>query len=106
MNKQEWCKLHFGGELPDCLPLPELREAGSGTWRRFELPLKTDPEAVVLVSTVLYLLGIYGGLSETGLLVWNGDTCQPLRQEWKPEQTPGALSANTKARLEEGEAFS
>ena len=105
MNKQEWCKLHFGGELPDCLPLPELREAGSGTWRRFELPLKTDPEAVVLVSTVLYLLGIYGGLSETGLLVWNGDTCQPLRQEWKPEQTPGALFANTKAMLEEGEAF-
>jgi amino acid adenylation domain-containing protein len=105
MNKQEWCKLHFGGELPDCLPLPELREAGSGTWRRFELLLETGPESVELASTVLYLLGVYGGLSEAGLLVWNGDTYRPLRQEWKPEQAPGTLLAKTRTMLEEGVAF-
>ena len=105
MNKQEWCKLHFGGELPDCLPLPELREAGGGTWRRFELPLETCPETGELAATVLYLLGVYGGLSEAGLLIWNGDAYQPLRQEWQPEQTPGTLVANTGTMLEEGEAF-
>ena len=37
---------HFSSELPDCLPLPELREAGGGAWCRFELSLNTGAEAV------------------------------------------------------------
>lgn len=106
MDKQEWCTIHFSSELPDCLPLPELRETEGGTWSRFSLPLDTRLEAAELAATVLYLLGVYGGLNEAGLLVWNGDGCQPLRQEWKPDMTPGQLTELAKNRLQEGGAFS
>ena len=106
MDKQEWCTTHFGSELPDCLPLPELREKEGRTWNRFSLPLATRPEAAELAATVLYLLGVYGGLNEAGLLVWNGNGCQPLRQEWKPDMTPGQLTELAKNRLQEGGAFS
>lgn len=106
MDKQEWRTTYFSSELPDCLPLPELREAGGGTWRRFELPLNTCPEAAGLAATVLYLLGVYGGLNEAGLLVWNGKGFQPLRQEWKPDTAPGQLIENTNVMLREGEVFS
>jgi hypothetical protein len=106
MDKQEWCTTHFGSELPDCLPLPELRETEGGTWSRFSLPVDTRPEAAELAATVLYLLGVYGGLNEAGLLVWNGNGCQPLRQEWKPDMTPGQLTELAKNRLQEGGAFS
>ena len=105
-DKTKWCAAHFGTELPDCLPLPELRETGKGEWCRFALPLETCPGTGELTAAVLYLLGVYGGIGEAGLLVWNGNAYQPLRQEWKPEQTPGALIADTKAMLEEGAACS
>ena len=64
MDKQEWCTTHFSSELPDCLPLPELRETEGGTWSRFSLPVDTRPEAAELAATVLYLLGVYGGLNK------------------------------------------
>ncbi len=105
MDKQEWYASHFNSELPDCLPLPELREAEGGTWCRFELPLNKRPEAGEMATTVLYLLGVYGGLTEAGLLVWNGNGYQPLRQEWKPDMAPGQLMEQTNAMLQAGAAF-
>ena len=96
---------HFSSELPDCLPLPELREAEGGAWSRFELSLNTRPEPGELAATALYLLGVYSGLNEAGLLIWNGRGYQPLRQEWKPDMIPGQLTEQTKAMLQEGAGF-
>ena len=105
MDKQEWCTTNFSSELPDCLPLPELRETEGGAWSRFALPLNTRTEAAELAVTALYLLGVYGGLSEAGLLVWNGNGFQPLRQEWKPDMAPGQMIDAGKDMLQEGTAF-
>ena len=105
MDKQEWRTTHFNSELPDCLPLPELRETEGGTGNRFALPLDACPEESELAATALYLLGVYGGLNEAGLLIWNGNGYQPLRQEWKPDMTPGQLTEQTKTMLQEGAAF-
>ena len=71
MNKQEWCAARFTSELPDCLPLPELREVPGCEWATYALSMAKDPDTETLASATLLLLGVYGGINEAGLSVWN-----------------------------------
>ena len=105
LNKQEWCSTHFASELPDCLPLPELREIPGCRWATCTLSIEEEPGAGILAAGVLLLLGVYGGINEAGLLVWNRNTYQPLRQEWKPDTVPGELVKRVGTMLAEGAAY-
>ena len=106
MNKTEWCESRFGSEMPDCLPLPELREVTGGQWEEFVLPAEDLPETKYLAVGTLLLLGVYGGICEAGFLVWDANGYHPLRQEWHPDTKPGALAESTEAMLREGASFS
>ena len=44
MNKQEWCAARFTSELPDCLPLPELREVPGCEWAKYDISIEKDPD--------------------------------------------------------------
>lgn len=105
LNKQEWCAARFGSELPDCLPLPELREVPGCEWAAYALSIAKDPEPETLAAATLLLLGVYGGINEAGLSVWNGNSYRPLRQEWKPDEAPAELIKNVGTMLAEGAAF-
>ena len=105
MNKQEWCAARFTSELPDCLPLPELREVPGCEWATYALSMAKDPDTETLASATLLLLGVYGGINEAGLSVWNGISYQPLRKEWKPDGTPAELIKNVGTMLREGAAY-
>ena len=105
MNKQEWCAARFTSELPDCLPLPELREVPGCEWATYAISMAKDPDPETLAMASLLLLGVYGGINETGLLVWNGISYQPLRQEWKPDRKPAELIKNVGTMLREGAAY-
>ena len=106
MNKTEWCESRFGSEMPDCLPLPELREVTGGQWEEFVLPAEDLPETKYLAIGTLLLLGVYGGICEAGFLVWDANGYRPLRQEWRPDTKPEALAESTEAMLREGASFS
>jgi len=105
MDKKEWCAACFGAELPDCLPLPELREVTGGTWERYALPAENIPETPELAAGLLLLLGVYSGLEEAGFLVRDTNGYRPLRQEWKPGTPPAALTEQVQAMLEAGAAY-
>ena len=106
MNKTEWCESRFGSEMPDCLPLPELREVTGGQWEEFVLPAEDLPETKYLAVGTLLLLGVYGGICEAGFLVWDANGYRPLRREWHPDTKPEALAESTEAMLREGASFS
>ena len=105
MTKAEWCAAFFESELPDCLPVPELREVTVGAWKEFSLPAQHGADTAQLAAGVLLLLGVYSGTSEAGFLVWNRNRFQPLRQQWNTETAPAALLRETGAMLEAGAAF-
>lgn len=105
MDKEKWCQTYFSDELPDCLPLPDRREAADGQWETLSISCAETENKGEFVASVLYLLGVYGGLQEAGLLVYDG-AWRPLRQSWEQDTDPKKLVADIDMMLQAGNAYS
>ena len=53
MDKQEWCASRFTSELPDCMPLPELREVSGCEWAKYAISMAKDPGTETLAVAAL-----------------------------------------------------
>lgn len=105
MDKEKWCQTYFCDELPDCLPLPDRREVADGRWEKLSTPCAKAASQGEIAASVLYLLGVFGGLQEAGLLVYDG-TWQPLRQSWQQETAPEKLVTDIETMLQAGKSYS
>lgn len=105
MDKEKWCQTYFSDELPDCLPLPDRREVADGRWETLNISCAETENKGEFVASVLYLLGVYGGLQEAGLLVYDG-AWRPLRQSWEQDTDPKKLVADIDMMLRAGNAYS
>lgn len=93
-NREEWCAAHFGDEMPDCLPLPDKRETYRSEWACVSVPLPEAGKiaAPEMAASILFLLGMYGGIEEAALLVRDESGWIPLRADWNGDTTPSALA--------------
>ena len=106
MDKETWCQKHFADELPDCLPLPDRRGGDEEQWQKVTVDCEADvADKEVCVSSVLYLLGVYGGLTEAGVLLYGEQGWLPLRQSWAQDDAPQALAESVRQMLAESVAF-
>ena len=105
MDKKQWTDTYFADEMPDCLPLPDIREK-EGT-RRAEHVFAAGRvyEAAELAAGFALLLGVYGGITDAAFVVRQGAASFPLRQAWNNEETPAALIGRMRQMLKEGGAF-
>ncbi len=106
-QKETWCIAHFGDDMPDCLPLPDRREACSSAWASISLPLGEREEAAPaeLAASVLFLLGVYGGIEEAGCLVRTPSGWIPLRSDWDKAASPTALAEKTGELMKAASSF-
>ncbi|MCR5757434.1 MAG: amino acid adenylation domain-containing protein [Selenomonas sp.] len=106
MDKETWCQKNFADEMPDCLPLPDRRESADNPWQKWTLAYEHESSKGEKLASVLYLLGVYGGLTEAGLIVYEKQEFLPLRQSWRQEDSPQKLAAASASMLKEAAAYS
>ena len=105
MDKKQWLDTYFADEMPDCLPLPDIREKEGTRWAKHGFAVDRVYEAAELAAGFALLLGVYGGITDAAFAVRQGATAFPLRQAWKNEETPAALMGRMRQMLKEGGAF-
>lgn len=105
MRKEEWCELHFGDVMPDCLPLPDKREDYVSEWQACSVTVKDCPDVPELAASIAFLLGVYGGIGEAGFLVRKKEGWLPLRLQWDKETSGAALADKAHEMMQEGDSF-
>lgn len=105
MNKEAWRAEHFADEMADCLPLPDCRGEYQSKWDSFSLPFGEAVTSPRLAASLLYLLGVYGGIEEAGFLVKEAKGWLPLHVEWDKDTTTALLTEKTEDMLKTGAAF-
>ena len=105
MSKEAWCAAHFADEMADCLPLPDCRGEYTAKWDKLSLTFGEAVTSPQLTASLLYLLGVYGGIQEAGFLVREAKGWMPLHLEWDKDTTAALLTEKTEDMLRTGASF-
>ncbi len=103
--KQVWCDKYFGEEQPDCLPVPDRHEKYDSYQATVSIPVDKGFTSAEFAAGTLLLLGLYGGIEESGLLVWKDGGFFPLRLHWDKNMAPAELLKNAEEMLHTGASF-
>lgn len=99
MDKKQWIDTYFADEMPDCLPLPDIREKEGTRWAKHGFAVDRGYEAAELAAGFALLLGVYGGITDAAFVVRQGDALVIEAEGADEAAAAEAMEAFLKANL-------
>ncbi|MBQ9365876.1 MAG: amino acid adenylation domain-containing protein [Schwartzia sp.] len=107
IDKKSWCEKYFGDEMPESLPVPDVRDGKESEMTLYRLTFSRDGRGEAeLVAGVAILLGVYAGIGGAAFVARRGERVTPVSLNWENDEKPSSLIARAGEMLSEGETFS